>query len=322
MNILVTGGTGFLGGHLVEGLLQAGHEVRVLARSKGTNPSCEWRQGSVLDRPALRDAMAGCEVVYHLAGRVDRDRRAVASLRELHVEGTRAVCELGLDLGVRRIIYASTSGVIGVSKQLDPTIDESASYPTELVARWPYYATKLEAEQLALEFVSRHGLPLLCINPSLLLGPGDTRGSSTGDVADVLSGKVPAIPGGSINFVDVRDVASAAVAAIEKGEPGERYLLGCANWSLKRFIHTVAELGGVQAPRLRAPRRLSRWSANLSAPLFYRAGLQPPLDPVSVEMSEVHWCFSSEKATRELDFRPVDPEKTLGDTVASLRSEY
>jgi dihydroflavonol-4-reductase len=320
MKILVTGGTGFLGGHLLEGLLQGGHEVRVLARSKGRSASCEWRQGSVLDRVALRAAMEGCEAVYHLAGKVDRDRRAVASLRELHVEGTRAVCELGLDLGVRRLIYASTSGVIGVSKELDAAIDEHAPYPTELVARWPYYATKLEAERLALDFVTRCGLPLLCINPSLLLGPGDTRGSSTGDVGDILAGRVPAIPTGSINFVDVRDVAQAAVAALERGEPGERYLLGGANWSLKRFIHSVAEIGGVNAPRLRAPRRLSRWSANLTAPLFYRAGLRPPLDPVSVEMSQVHWCFSSGKAVRELGFEPRDPLDTLRDTVASLLS--
>lgn len=320
MRVLITGGTGFFGGHLISGLLQAGHEVRVLARSKGEDASCEWVQGSILDRDALRLAMQGCGAVYHLAGRVDRDRRALASLRELHVEGTRAVCEIALDLGVERLVYASTSGVIGVSTKLDTSIDESAPYPTKLVASWPYYATKLEAEQVALDFASRRGLPLLCINPSLLLGPGDRRGSSTGDVADILHGKVPAIPAGSINFVDVRDVATAAVSAMERGQPGERYLLGSANWSLKRFIRTVAELGGVRAPRLPAPGRLTRWSANMSASLFERVGLEPPLDPVSVEMSLVHWCFSSDKAIGSLSFTPRDPVETLRDTVESLRS--
>jgi dihydroflavonol-4-reductase len=318
MRVLITGGTGFLGGHLITALLGLGHQVRVLARSKGAEPACEWVQGSILDRDALGRSMDGCEVVYHLAGRVDRDRRALASLRELHVEGTRGVCEIALKQGVKRMIYASTSGVIGVSTTMNPALDESAPYPKELVASWPYYATKLEAEQVALGFASGHGLPLLCLNPSLLLGPGDTRGSSTGDVADILQGKVPAIPSGSINFVDVRDVAAAAVSALERGEPGERYLLGSANWSLKRFIRTVSELGGVRAPRLPAPGRLSRWSANLSAPIFERVGMKPPLDPVSVEMSLVHWCFSSGKAMRELHFTPRGPVETLRDTLASL----
>jgi dihydroflavonol-4-reductase len=315
VRVLVTGGTGFLGRHLVTQLRSAGHEVRVLARGEGAT-----HRGSVTDSDALRAAMEGCAVVHHLAGRVDRDRSALPALRALHVDGTRAVIDAAVEAGVHRVVYASTSGTIAVTRDVRALPDETWPYPHSLVATWPYYATKIEAEQVALAHAAERGVDLVCLNPSLLLGPGDTGGSSTTDVADLVRGRVPAVPSGTINFVDVRDVAAAFVAAAERGVPGERYLLGSANWTLRRFADEVCQLSGTRAPRLSAPDAPSRWAARLTAPVFRALGRAPALHPVTVEMAQHSWTFRSDKARDALGFQPRGPVVTLRDTIADLRS--
>ena len=313
---LVTGGTGFLGLHVVHALESRGVEVVTVARGAGAT-----HRGSILDPALLERAMNGCDAVFHLAGRVDRSRHAMAVLTELHVHGTLAVLEAAARAGISRVVYASTSGTIAVSRDPLKFHTEQDPPPTDLVAGWPYYATKLQAEQAAFRSAASLDLERVSVNPSLLLGPEDHRGSSTTDVADVLQGRVPALPSGGLSFVDVRDVATAAVSAWERGTPGARYLLGAANWSLDRFIGTVAELGGVRAPRWRAPDRPVRWLARMSAPVFERMSLHPPLDPISIEMSQHFWYFDSGLAQRELAFLPRDPTETLRETIAWLRSE-
>lgn len=314
MRVLVTGGTGFLGRHTVAALHDAGAQTRILARGSGAT-----HRGSVLDPTTLEEAIDGCEAVLHLAGRVDRDRSARDALTRLHVDGTLAVLDAAARAGVRRVVYASTSGTIAVTRDPRALPDETWPYPDALVAGWPYYATKVAAERAALDRAATLPLDLVVLNPSLLLGPGDTGGSSTNDVADLLAGRTPAVPSGTINFVDVRDVASAFVRAVEAGTPGSRYLLGAANWTLRRFADTVCSLGGVSAPRFSAPDRPSRWLARATAPLFRATGRPPPLHPVTVEMAQHSWTFRWDKATRELGFRPRSPHETLSDTIADLR---
>ena len=311
--VLVTGGTGFLGRHLVA-RLQPDVEVRILARSDGAT-----HRGSILDRARLAEAMRDCDGVFHLAGRVDWSRHALPALRALHVEGTAAVIETAAQLGVQRVVYASTSGTIAVGRDPLHLATEEDPAPTQQVANWPYYATKLEAEQVALERAEALGVACVCVNPSLLLGPGDVRRSSTGDVVDLLEGRVPAIPSGGLSFVDVRDVAEVMVTAWTRGTPGERYLLGAANWSLDRFFEEIARIGGVRKPRLRAPDRLTRLLAGATAPLFERVGRSAPLKPVVIEMSQAFWYLDASKAVSALDFSPRDPLETLRDTIADIR---
>lgn len=310
--ILVTGGTGFLGREVVRAL---DGDVRVLARSEGAT-----HRGSVLDREALDRAVEGCTAVIHLAGSVDRGRNAWDRLRELHVDGTISVLEASARAGVQRVVYASTSGTVAVGT--DPLVFHTEDHPppTAIVASWPYYATKLDAERAAFETAERLGLDLIAINPSLLLGPGDSGGSSTTDIADLLAGRVPAVPDGGLSFVDVRDAALVFVAALERGRPGERYLIGSANWSLDRFFRQIAALADVKAPRLRAPGGPTRWLARTTAPWFERLGMRPPLDPVSVEMAQHYWYLDAAKAIRELGFDPRDPDETLRDTIDWLRA--
>src|SRR5258708_34048165 len=147
---------------------------------------------------------------------------------DLHVGGTRNRLELAEKAGVKRIVLARSSGTIGVSRTRRVATEQD-DYPIEAVGRWPYYLSKIYEEKIAIEF-SRRGLPIVILNPSLLLGPGDARMSSTQDVFRFLMGRIPVMPRGGISFVDVRDAARAFLPPLRRANPGERHLLAPATW--------------------------------------------------------------------------------------------
>ena len=318
---LVTGATGFLGEHLCRVLVEQGHEVRGLARSRSgvlAELGVEHVRGDVLEGPELDRALEGVAGVFHLAGAVSRDPDDAQRMMRLHVDGTRRVLERMAAAKVPRMVLASTSGTIGVSKD-EEILDEQAPYAEQIVAGWPYYASKIYQERLAFQHGERLGIDIVAVNPSLLLGPGDRRLSSTGDVRKFIRREVPVMPEGGINFVDARDAAMATAAAMEHGRAGERYLLGGPNWTMKEFFGRLGRVANVAPPRLKLPAKLNRWGARLVEELYRHRGKEPPVDRISVEMSEHFWWIDSSKAERELGFAPRDPQLTLVDTVAYLR---
>ncbi|MDQ3337440.1 MAG: NAD-dependent epimerase/dehydratase family protein [Myxococcota bacterium] len=319
--LLVTGATGFLGEHLCRVLVEQGHTVRGLARSRSAilaELGVEHVRGDVLEGPELDKALAGTDAVFHLAGAVSRDPDDAQRMMRLHVDGTRRVLERMAAAGIKKMVLASTSGTIGVSKD-EAILDENAPYAEEIVSGWPYYASKIYQERLAFEHGERLGIDIIAVNPSLLLGPGDRRLSSTGDVRKFIKRKIPVVPEGGINFVDARDAAAATAAALDRGRPGERYLLGGPNWTMKEFFARLGRVANVAPPRLKLPAKLNRWGASLVEELYRHRGKEPPVDRISVEMSEHFWWIDSSKAERELGFQARDPQLTLVDTVAYLR---
>ena len=321
---LVTGGTGFLGEHVAKVLLAQGDsQVRLMARAPSLifdDHDVDFIQGDVLDARAVAKAMDGCEAVFHMAGVVSRDPDDSQRMMRVHVDGTRHVLEAAHSAGVKRIVIASTSGTVAVSQEEHP-IDESAGYATEVVAGWPYYASKIYQEKLALEEGARFGVEVVVVNPSLLLGPGDRRLSSTSDVLKFLRGKLPIVPSGGLNFVDVRDAAEATVQALDRGRPGERYLLGGPNWSFEEFFGRLGRIANVGRPRLKLPGAWARAGATVVEELWRAAGREPPFDRISVEMAQHYWYVDSSKAERELGFVSREPSLTLTDTVRFLRAE-
>jgi dihydroflavonol-4-reductase len=319
--VLVTGATGFLGEHLCRVLVEQGHIVRGLARSRShvlADLGVEHVRGDVIAGDELDRGLDGVHAVFHLAGAVSRDPTDAQRMMRLHVDGTRRVLERMAAAGVRRMILASTSGTIGVSKD-EAILDETAPYAEELVAGWPYYASKIFQERLAFEHGARLGIEIVAINPSLLLGPGDRRLSSTGDVRKFLKRQIPVVPKGGINFVDARDAALATAAALERGRSGERYLLGGPNWTMKEFFARLGRVAHVAPPRLVLPASWNKFGASLVEELYRWRDREPPVDRISVEMSEHYWWIDSSKAMAELGFEPRDPQLTLVDTVAYLR---
>ncbi len=311
MRYLVTGATGFLGTHVADRLRDEGHDVVPYSRSAG---------GDVLDAPRVRQAAAGCDGVFHCAGFVSRKKEDAERLYRVHVEGTRTVLDACAEAGVRRAVVASTSGVVAVGEDPEHVATENDATPFGLVGRWPYYRAKLFAEQVALER-SRPGFEVVCINPSLLLGPGDLKGSSTGDVRTFLERGVPAVFAGGLSFVDVRDAARGAALAMDRGRPGERYLLGACNLTMREFLQRLGRASGVTPPWIPVPR--SRALAELAASWVDRAaarlGVASPIDPMTAEMAQCFWYVDATKAIVELGWTARDPGVTLHDTVQDLR---
>lgn len=321
MKLLVTGGTGFLGSHLVPRLVSAGHEVRVIGRSRPTGPGTdkvEYVPGDLKNREAVRRALEGVEALYHLAGLVSFQDKDARRMYELHVDCTRGLLADAREAGVKRIILASTSGTIAVSRE-ERVGTEADPYPIEVVGHWPYYLSKIYEEKLALEYCRQHALPLVVLNPSLLMGPGDERLSSTWTVLKFLQGEIPAMPGGGISFVDVRDLADTFVSALTRGEVYGRHLMG-VNLSMWDFFQRLERLTGVSAPRLRLPSRVNVLGAKVLEQVARWRGLTPTLDPQEVDIGE-HWFWlDSTKAERELGFCARDVHETLHDTVKDLYS--
>jgi len=323
MKLLVTGATGFLGGALVPLLVEEGHQVRVLARGGAPDAEalgCELSSGDVRDPETVRRALHGCEGLYHLAGLVSRDPRDAHKMYELHVSGTRVLLAEAERAGLQRVILASSSGTIGVSPVRRVATEED-DYPIETVGRWPYYLSKIYEEKIALE-AARRRLPVVILNPSLLLGPGDARLSSTQDIYRFLLGRIPAMPRGGISFVDVRDAARAFVAALNRGNVGERHLLGAANWEFSEFFGRLSRLARRSPPPLRLPSAVKVAAAHLMEGWAHRRGREPGLPAADVEMGE-HWFFiDSSKAERLLSFSPRDPMETLAETISYVRERF
>lgn len=319
---LVTGATGFLGRHLVRELLEMQPEIslRLLCRRASAwsgDRAVEVITGDVTRLDDVLRAADGVGEIYHLAGVVSRNPGDQELLYQVHIEGTRNVCEAARRHGVKKAVLVSSSGTVAVSRE-PVAQDEQSGFKSELVGEWPYYLSKIFAEKVALDYVRRYSLPIVIVNPSLILGPGDDRQSSTGDIALFLEGQILAIPQGGLNFVDVRDAAAALVAAMREGRPGERYLLGGANWTFRELIENLGQVCRRRAPRLQLSARWSLLAAQLLRHLFPLLGKQFRLDGASIKMASYFWYCETAKAKAELGFRPRDPVATLRDTVEDI----
>ncbi len=320
MKVLVTGGTGFLGSALVPLLAADGHRLRLLQRSAAPEAEAlgaEVTKASLGEAEAIPAALDGVDAVVHLAGHVSFDPDDPAAMYELHVQGTRRLLEACAARGVSRVVLASSSGTIAVSRE-DRLATEADDHPIAVVGRWPYYLSKIYQEKTALRIHRDTGLPLVVLNPSLLLGPGDARLSSTDVVFKFMERRLPAMPNGGLSFVDVRDAAQAFAAALSRGRPGERYLLGGANMTFRDFFSRLERLTGIPAPRVTLPSAVNVAGSTLLEKLHAWRGTETPLDPRSVEMGERFWYCDASKARAELGFEARDPQETLFETVRWL----
>ncbi len=340
--ILVTGATGFLGKHLVNQLKSTEGSAWLRLLCRGVSPwdvgeglalprkpkglpyhgsdeaQLEIVRGDVTSREDVERAAEGVSEVYHLAGIVSRNPKNKSLLYRTHVEGTRNVCEAAHKHGVQKLVVVSSSGTIAVSRE--PVVhNENSGYKHEIVGEWPYYLSKIFAEKLAFTYFAQDRLPVVVANPSLLLGPGDDRGSSTRDIALFLEGQILAVPRGGLNFVDVRDAAAGLIAAMRSGKPGERYLLGNTNWSFRELIEHASHISGVRAPKFQPSVGFSLLSARLLRKLFPLFGRSFKLDDASIKMSSLFWYCETSKARKELGFQARAAIETLKDTIDDIR---
>ena len=323
--ILITGGTGFLGSHIVRQFLEAGEKnLKVMASHVPEwmkDTGVEAVEGSVTNTDDLVTACKNTIAIFHLAGKVSRDNDDAAAMNKIHLEGTRLLCEAAKEAGVNTMILASSSGTIAVSED-EQMFDETYPQPVEVFSRWAYYGSKYYQERTAVENFNGKGQRLVILNPSLLLGPDDERLSSTKVVLDFLARKIPYSPSGGLNFVDARDAAAAFISALEKGKHQEKYLLGAANMTFPEFFGRLERLSGVSAPMLKVPKKLAMAGSSFINSVYKNWGKTSPVAPTEVEQAEYFWYFDSSKAVNELGFAPRDSQETLQDTIYYLRESF
>ncbi len=311
MKVLVTGATGFIGGNLARELWRRGDDVRALVRPDSDRLTIEETgivpvEGDILDRDSVDRAVQGCEVVFHVAAAYTFWSRDPAGVSRTNVEGTLNVLESARQAGVSRTVYTSTVGTVGLPK--DGLGDESTPLdPGSLYGH--YKRSKLQAEQEALALAAA-GMPLVVVNPTAPVGPWDVKPTPTGKmVLDFLRRKIPAYLKTGMNLVDVADVVEGHILALEKGRPGERYILGNRNVSLKEIFDILSSLTGLSAPRIRAPYWLvvgiGYADRFLEGTLLRR---EPAIPVEGILASKTPAYVSCEKAVRELGQpqRPIE----------------
>jgi dihydroflavonol-4-reductase len=327
---LVTGGTGFVGAHLVRALLDRGAMVRCLVRPAGSaatttangsgrpGPAArrqdllaglavEIAPGDLRQPAALRDAVAGCDVVYHCAADYRLYAPDPSEMYAANVTGTDNLLGACAQAGVGRVVHTSSVGALGLLPD-GRAADEST--PVSLDAMiGPYKRSKFQAERVAEQWAER-GLPVVIVNPSTPIGDGDVKPTPTGQmVVDFLERKFPAYVDTGLNLIDVRDVAAGHLLAAEKGRPGERYILGHCNMTLKEILDVLARLTGLPSPRVRVPHWLPLGFAYAASAAARLTGRPPRATPEAVRMSRHKMFFAADRAVRELGLpqSPIEP---------------
>lgn len=318
---LVTGATGFLGGHIVRVLLEQGVAVRALYRSDAAldslrGLSIEPVRGDVLDRASLDAALrGGVDWVFHVAASTASWRPQFVEQTRINIDGTRHVVEAASAAGVRRLIHTSTVAVYGLT---DIQISEQS--PQLGRDSWINYArSKTLGEEVVRSAVAR-GLDAVICNPTHIFGPGD-RHNWARLVLMIDQQKLPGVPPGSGAFVDVRAAARAHVAAAQRGRTGENYLLGGEETSFLDLVQRIGRQLGKPTPQRAIPAFALKAAAHVQDWLSRWTGKEPDITPESVAFVCQHMHCDIRKAQRELDLSVTPLDHLLADTVAWLRSE-
>lgn len=325
---LVTGGTGFLGWHLIKYLISCDARIRVFSRNispeiKSLGKNVEHFKGTILDKASIEAACEGVDGIFHLAGLVLHSRNiSTEEVYKVNVDGTLNVMEAA-NIFKCKVVLASTSGTVGCSENRNFIAKDDYPYCRDIAKDWPYYDSKIECEIKALEFSHEHDVPLVIIRPSSMYGPEDFYGRSTGTIKSFLERRIPFTPPGGISYLDIRDAAKAFATAMVKGKNGETYLLGSKNCSISEFFDDLEKISNVKKPSIMLPGIIMK-KATYLIDLYKRkvkGKWDPSVDPVKAEMATHWWNVDWEKATNDLDFQPIDPYKTLEDTVHWLQEQ-
>lgn len=321
--ILVTGATGFVGNHLARHLAARGEQLRLLARPSSDlaalrDCGAEVAIGDLLDFDSLLRAARGCSAVFHVAAEYSLWSRDPPRVYRVNVEGTRNMLRAARRAGVGRLVHTSSVGTICPPADGAPVTEMSPSTLDGMVGH--YKRSKLLAERAAMRAAAR-GQDVVVVNPTAPVGERDFKPTPTGRIVlDFLRGRMPAYMDTGLNFVDVRDVARGHWLAMARGRPGQRYLLGSENLTLRRILELLAEVSGRPAPRIRLP-YAAAWAAGAACEAWSRLTGQPPAVPLEgVRMARKRMYADCGKARRELSYSPAPVEPALARAVAWFES--
>ncbi len=319
MKVFVTGGTGFIGGEVVRQLRDRGDEVVCLVRNPAKATAvvelgCETVAGDLGDIEAIRNGMEGCDAVIHAAAiyEVGIPASQRQAMRDANVGGTERVLGAALDAKIPKVVYVSTVGIFGNTG--GKVVDESYEHPGKDFTSC-YEETKWEAHQVAKRLIAE-GLPCVIVQPGGVYGPGDT--SSIGELLNqFLAGKMPLLPFPELGIClsHVEDIAAGIVLGLDKGKPGEAYVISGPATTVREAIETVAKVTGRKAPKHAIPVPLMKAMIPIGPLVGKMMGQPPNLRELISSADGVTFWASYDKAERELGYEPRGLEEGLRATL-------
>jgi dihydroflavonol-4-reductase len=315
MTTLVTGATGFVGNHVVRQLVSSGHSVRVLVRKNSNlqlldGLDVEPVEGDLRGAESLDRAMRGIRQVFHVAADYRLWARNPSEIYETNVEGARLLFDAAGRAGVKRVVYTSTVATIAVPSHGENLPNEETHAALDQMIGH-YKRSKFLAELEASKAVAA-GVPIVIVNPTTPVGPGDWKPTPTGRIiVDFLNGKMPAYVDTGLNVVDVEDVAAGHLLAAASGRIGERYILGGRNMTLKQILDSLSKITGRSAPRVRIPHAVALVAGYADEWFSRLTGRVPHIPVEGVKMSRHRMFVESDKAEKEFGYKPGPVEAAL-----------
>ena len=309
MKVFLTGATGFVGGHVARAYAAEGARLRLLTRVSSNlaglaGLDAETVVGDLRSVEGLRPALSGCDALVHVAADYRLWVRDPEEMMAANVGGTRELLRLAREVGVPKVVYTSSVATMGF--KMDGTIVDEATPVAEGDMIGVYKRSKYLAELEAIA-AARAGQPVMILNPTTPIGAADAKPTPTGRIlVDFLNKNFPAYVETGLNLVDVGEVARMHVAALERGTPGERYILGGENLTLKQILDRLSTLTGLPSPTMKVPHAVAMafafFDENFTGKL---RGKEPRATVEAVRMGKKMMFASSAKAERELGFKVV-----------------
>ena len=324
MRALVTGATGFVGAAVARALLEEGWDVRALARRGSDRRNLhslrvEVIEGDLADTGSLQRALAGCEALFHVAADYRLGAFDPQQLYKTNVEGTRNILKAALEAGVRRVVYTSSVATIGIPSDGTPGEEKTPATLADMIGH--YKRSKYLAEEVARE-AALAGTPVVIVNPSTPVGPGDVKPTPTGQmVLDAAAGRMPAYVDTGLNIVHVDDVAAGHLLAFHRGRIGERYILGGQDMTLRDILADIAQLVGRKPPSIRLPGAVVMPIAYVAEGMARMTGRATRITVEGVRMARKRMFFSSAKATQELGYSWRPPTRAFADAITWFREQ-
>jgi dihydroflavonol-4-reductase len=318
--ILVTGGTGFIGLHLVSALVARGRQVRVLDLQA---PACaqrgvEYLEGSVLDPDRVDHAMDGVDEVYHLAGLPGMWMPDKRDFYSVNYRGTEVVIAAARKRGIARFLHCSTESILFRGSLSEGAVADDALLPAD-DAPGPYTRSKVLAERLAMQ-AAASGFPVIVGCPTMPIGPHDRNLTPpTAMLRHFLGARFQFYVDFAVNLVDVRDAAAGLILAMERGKVGHRYILGGESLALKTILQLVAAISGRRSVLIPVPGRIAETAAAILELIADHVTHKAPSGTAEgVRIALRARALSIEKAQRELGYAPRPVESALRETVLYL----
>jgi dihydroflavonol-4-reductase len=324
MRALVTGATGFVGAAVARALIREGWQVRALARRGSDRRNIqhlpvEVVEGDLADRASLESALTQCQALFHVAADYRLGAFDPRQLYQTNVEGTRNILDASREAGVRRVVYTSSVATVGIPADGSPGNEDTPVGVADMIGH--YKRSKFLAEQVVRE-AALSGTSVVIVNPSTPIGPGDVKPTPTGQmVLDAAAGRMPAYVDTGLNIVHVDDVAAGHLLAFHRGRPGERYILGGKDMTLREILVEIAQLAGRKPPTIRLPTGVVLPIAYVAEAVARITGRPGRITVEGVRMARKRMFFSSDKARRELGYEWRAPTEALRDAIAWLREQ-